>query len=126
MRFGEGEPERAFSQPFLVPMVPTVSPRDSGPPMSPVIPSPLHLFRRISGCCGDSGYEKKVSRDNTKTAQHKDKMSTSASEGLEPAYGDLFVEHGAPPGPGSHSGGGVITGVALPASEARDAATLSL
>jgi len=115
-----------FSPPFLAPLFPTVSPRDSGPPISAVVPSPLLFFRRVSGCCGDSGYEKKGYRDNTKTAQHKDKMSTSASEGLAPAYGDLSVEHGALPGTGSHSGGGVITGVALPASEAGDAATRSV
>jgi len=48
-------------------------------------------------------------------------MSSSASEGLAPASGELSGKHGAPPGPGNNLGFRVLPNVALPASEAGDA-----
>jgi len=115
-------------------------PRESPPPLScstgahhipvrrktrAVIPSSQLVPWRRS-CVGGSRKRKvKASRtkakDKVKASQTKVKMSSSGSEGTAPASTDQYGEPGAPPGSSPAPVGGVIPGVALPASKADDA-----
>lgn len=92
----------------------------------PDIPSTHLVSRRMSGFGGGRKKEKKESRYQMMTVQHKKIMSSSASEGLESASDAYSGDEGAPIGPGFNWGGGFISFVALPASETGAAAAPGL
>jgi len=91
----------------------------------PTIPS-SHIFPLRSSGVGGGRWQKvkatrSTAKDKVKASRTKAEMSSSGSEGEGPASVDNSGVHDAPPSTSSAPVGGVIQGVALPASQVGDA-----
>jgi len=128
-RPGEGESTRASPSP-------TLSSSTGahfiivGPRIRPTIPSSHLVPWMRSGVGGGGRYKSKPcqtkAKGKIKASQTKAKMSSSGSVEVAPAPVDHSGEHGGPSGTSPAPAGGVIPGVALPASKAGDAPPPSL
>ena len=136
---GEGEAAREIPPPLSCST--GAHPIPVGPVTSPVIPSSNLVHWRMSGVGGGRRRNVKASRtkakdkvkasrtkakDKVKASRTKKTMSSSGSDGVAPAWADHSGERAGPPGTGPAPVGGVIPGVALPASKASDAPPPSL
>ena len=89
-------------------------------------PCPLEEVRRWRVRRHKVKASRTKAKDMVKASRNRAKMSSSGSEGVAPASFDHSGEHCGPPGTSPAPVGGVIPGVALPASKAGDAPPPSL